>query len=211
MAVVATKLTIIATAYVRWRKIVRSSSGCSCASSTTIQQGKATAAISNSIITCGASQPSCGACSSASIAVENASAERMKPAQSKRVPERFGVSRRITMPMMAARMPTGTFRVKIGRQSTYSTRYPPSVGPIIGATSSGSPKMPIMVPRCSGGATWNSRLIPSGISIPPPSPWITRKMISPSMFGARPHNADPSVNRMIVIRYVGFAPKRSER
>ena len=73
-------------------------------------------------MTCGAPQPSCGACSSASIAVENEVAERMKPAQSKRVPSRFGVSRRISIPAIVAMIPTGMFMVKIGRQSTYSTR-----------------------------------------------------------------------------------------
>jgi len=48
-------------------------------------------------------------------------------------------------------MPTGTLMKKINRQSTYSTRYPPSVGPTAGATMMPSPYMPIAAPmRCVG-------------------------------------------------------------
>ena len=67
-----------------------------------------------------------------------------------------------------------------------------------GAISNGSPKTPMMVPRWLAGATWKRMLMPSGISMPPPSPWMTRKTISPSTFGARPHSADPSMNRTTV-------------
>jgi len=48
-------------------------------------------------------------------------------------------------------MPTGTLMKKISRQSTYSTRWPPNVGPTAGATMMPSPYMPIAAPIRSFG------------------------------------------------------------
>ena len=40
-----------------------------------------------------------------------------------------------------------------------------------------------------------SIIMPIGISMPPPSPWMTRKATSMPMFGASAHNTEPTVNR----------------
>ena len=60
----------------------------------------------------------------ACIAVENDVAERMNPAQSNRVPSRFGVSRMMSVAAIAASTPTGTFKVKIGRKRDPEIEHP---------------------------------------------------------------------------------------
>ena len=68
----------------------------------------------------------------------------------------------------------------------------------------------IVLRRC-GGTTWNSMVMPSGLIIPPPRPWITRKATRLVLFQARPHSSEPPVNRTIVIRYRRLVPKVSDR
>src|SRR3954466_1256992 len=57
IAIVATNITVVAMVNVLSFRTLKSSSGCSCDNSTTIQQGSAVAAISSMITTCGALQP----------------------------------------------------------------------------------------------------------------------------------------------------------
>jgi hypothetical protein len=52
-------------------------------------------------------------------------------------------------------------------------------------------------------------VIPSGISIPPPRPWTTRKPISMPIELAAAHSADPAVNITSAIMYSRLVPNRS--
>ncbi len=74
---------------------------------------------------------------------------------------------------------------------------PPRIGPRIGPSSIGTPRMAISRPIRCGPAARVMIVIPSGISMPPPSPCRTRKPISMSMLVAVAHSADPAVKRKI--------------
>ena len=52
--------------------------------------------------------------------------------------------------------------------------------------------------------------MPMGMSMPPPRPCRMRIPISISPLWARPHRAEPRVNRTSEVRYTRLAPKRSE-
>ena len=91
-------------------------------------------------------QPHCWPSVSASSRQTSPVATLRKPSTSKRptgVGPNLGRSRTAAI---TPRMPTGTLMKKISRQSTYSTRYPPSVGPTAGATMMPRPYMPIAAP-----------------------------------------------------------------
>src|SRR5712692_7712798 len=81
-------------------------------------------------------------------------------------------------------------------QPTYVTRYPPSVGPRAGASSAGTPKIPIAVPRSWGGNSRKSSVIESGNSAAPPSPCKMRKVIRIGRLHASPQSAEPRVKRV---------------
>ena len=82
-------------------------------------------------------------------------------------------------------------------------------GPSAGPSSIGIPKMPITAPRFSGGASRYRIAMPTGISIPPPSPWSTRKIVSIGAVVATAHSAEPAVNNTRATRYTRFEPYRS--
>ena len=86
---------------------------------------------------------------------------------------------------------------------------PPIVGPRIGASIIGIDTMLITRPIRVGPAAPAIIIIPSGISIPPPTPWTTRKMISSVAEVEMPQSIDPPVNSTSEITYIRRAPKRS--
>ena len=51
--------------------------------------------------------------------------------------------------------------------------------------------------------------MPTGVSIPPPTPWRIRKATSSVMLAARPHSADATVNTTIAASRTRLPPKRS--
>ncbi len=59
-----------------------------------------------------------------------------------------------------------------------SVMRPPSTGPRAGATSVGIITIVEARARSIGGKARNSMAIPIGVSIPPPTPWRTRKATS---------------------------------
>ena len=107
-------------------------------------------------------------------------------------------------------MPIGTLMKKTQRQLTASTSQPPRIGPPIGPSSIGTPSTDITRPIRSGPAVWVRIVIPAGISMPPPNPCSTRKMISVSMFQAAPASIDPARNSTTAIMYSRLVPNRSE-
>ncbi len=106
-------------------------------------------------------------------------------------------------------MPTGTLTVKIQRQETSCTRYPPRIGPATGASSIGTPMMPRTRPTRCGPAAWVRIVMPAGISMPPPRPWTTRNAIRLWADHASPHRVEPSTNRATDVRNSRFVPNRS--
>jgi hypothetical protein len=96
---------------------------------------------------------------------------------------------------VTARMPIGTLIRKIQRQETSSTSQPPRIGPMIGAISIGTPRMPITRPIRLGPAFLVMIVMTTGMIMPPPMPCRTRKAISESALQATAQRAEPSMKR----------------
>ena len=92
-------------------------------------------------------------------------------------------------------MPIGRLIRKIQCQLSESISRPPRIGPKIGPSSIGTPSTAITRPIRSGPAARVRIVMPSGISMPPPSPCSTRKNVSISRVVAVAHSTDPAVNR----------------
>ncbi len=71
---------------------------------------------------------------------------------------------------------------------------------MIGPSSIGMPRIAMSRPMRCGPAALVMIVMPSGISMPPPSPCRTRKPMSASMFHAVAHSNEPIVNRAIAVR-----------
>ncbi len=52
-------------------------------------------------------------------------------------------------------------------------------------------------------------VIPIGMSMPPPTPWTTRKKMSSPRFCEMPQSIDATVNVTMVMRYSRLVPQRS--
>ncbi len=63
--------------------------------------------------------------------------------------------------------------------------------------------------RSSGGKTRNSIVIPTGASMPPPTPWRTRNTTSSGRLEAMPHSAEATVNTTIAVSSTRLPPNRS--
>ncbi len=64
----------------------------------------------------------------------------------------------------------------------------------------GTPIVPIIRPRSSGGVMCISIVIPTGITIPPARPWRTRNAISVCVDRAKPHRSEASTKTARVAR-----------
>ena len=71
------------------------------------------------------------------------------------------------------------------------------VGPRIGPSTVGTPTRVMTRPIRAGPEARANAVWPTGRMRPPPTPWMTRKATSEPIDQAKPHNADPRVNRMI--------------
>ena len=103
----------------------------------------------------------------------------------------------------------GTFTKKIQCHETFVTRNPPRTGPTAGATTVGMVSTVAAAPRSFGGKARNSIAVPTGVSMPPPTPCRMRNATRDSTFHARPHRADANVNIVSANMNVFFVPKRS--
>ena len=92
-------------------------------------------------------------------------------------------------------MPIGTLMRKIQCQLATSMSQPPRIGPKIGPSSIGTPRIAMRRPIRAGPAARVMIVMPSGMSIPPPRPWSTRKPMSISIDTAVAHSAEPAVKR----------------
>ena len=87
----------------------------------------------------------------------------------------------------------GTLTKKIHRQVVPVTMAPPITGPKMGPSRVGTPMMPITRPIRFTPAARAMMVWPTGMSIPPPMPWRTRKAIRLVADQAIPQAADPTM------------------
>ena len=95
----------------------------------------------------------------------------------------------------AATRPIGTLMRKIQCQLALWISQPPRIGPAIGPSSMGTPRIAMRRPIRFGPAALVMIVIPSGMSMPPPRPWSTRKLMSMPIEVAAAHSAEPAVKR----------------
>ena len=74
------------------------------------------------------------------------------------------------------------------------TSQPPTTGPSAGASTVGTMSTVDAFARSIGGNARNNIAVPTGTSIPPPTPWSNRNAMSSFRLLAIPHNADAAVN-----------------
>ncbi len=109
----------------------------------------------------------------------------------------------------SAPAPIGTLIRNIQCQLAMSISQPPRIGPAIGPSSIGTPSTAITRPTRSGPAARVMMVMPTGISMPPPRPWITRNVMSSPMPPAVLHSAEPATNSTSAVMYSRLVPNRS--
>ncbi len=87
-------------------------------------------------------------------------------------------------------IPIGTLIRKIQCQLALEINQPPRIGPRIGPSSIGTPRMAIRRPIRAGPAARVMMVMPSGMSMPPPRPCSVRKVISMLIEDALAHSAE---------------------
>ena len=98
---------------------------------------------------------------------------------------------------------------KISRHDALSISAPPTIGPIAGASSIGTPTIAITRPIRSCPAARARIVMPTGITSPPPRPCRTRNAISDPADHASPHSSDPPANAATADMNTRRVPKRS--
>ena len=83
------------------------------------------------------------------------------------------------------------------------------IGPRIGPMTIGTPMMLMTRPMRCGPAARASIDWPTGRSMPPPMPWMTRKKMSELADQARPQRLEPITKRAVDVIQMRLAPKRS--
>jgi len=86
------------------------------------------------------------------------------------------------------------------------TSQPPTIGPTAGASTVGTISTVDAFARSSGGNARNSIAVPTGVSMPPPTPCNTRNATSSPRLCDCPHNADANVNIASAKRNTFFVP-----
>ncbi len=84
---------------------------------------------------------------------------------------------------------------------------PPSVGPMMGATTTACANVAMAMPRFCGGKLSSIIACAIGTMAPPPAPCKIRAIISIGRFTAMPHKADESVNIAMQEMKTRFRPK----
>ena len=96
--------------------------------------------------------------------------------------------------------PKGMLIQKMYSQLKFWISQPATVGPSAGASSMGTPMVPIIRPRSWGGVMCISIDIPTGITMPPARPWRTRNAISVCTLRANPQSKDATTKTSSVAR-----------
>ena len=100
---------------------------------------------------------------------------------------------------MATR-PNGMLIQKMDSQLKFWISHPATVGPSAGASSIGTPTVPIIRPRSWGGVMCISIDMPTGITMPPARPWMTRNAISVCTLRAKPQSSEATTKTASVTR-----------
>ena len=187
----------------------RSSIGLGMRNSTTVITIAASTPTTPHVTTSGELHPECGPSLSVYTISASAEADSAKPAMSKRPVAGCRCSWRCRQPNHSATRPIGKLTRKIHRQLMLVTIKPPSTGPSAGAASVGIMISIAARARSAGGKARKSIARPTGVSIPPPMPWITRKAISWPIVCAAPHSSEPHVNAIRANKNTRLVPNRS--
>ena len=121
-------------------------------------------------------------------------ASSARPIASKRVSGRVSECGSVRAARTSASAAIGRLMKKISRHDPLSSSAPPTTGPSAGASSIGTPTSAITRPMRSAPAAWARIAIPTGMTIPPPRPCMTRNAISDPADHARPHSSEPTAN-----------------
>ena len=100
---------------------------------------------------------------------------------------------------MIATRPIGALIRKIQCQLATWISQPPMIGPRIGPSSIGTPRIAISRPIRWGPAARVMIVMPSGISMPPPRPCRTRKPIRAPMLQAVAQSTEPLTNSAMAV------------
>ena len=103
----------------------------------------------------------------------------------------------------------GTFTKNTHRHESVSMSSPPTTGPSAGASAVGMIRIREAAARRSGGKARKSIARPTGVNIPPPTPWRTRKAMSSPSEVDKPHRHELTVNTISANWNVRFVPNRS--
>ena len=117
-------------------------------------------------------------------------------------------SRKIS-PKTNAAIPMGRLTKNTHRHERLVTNRPPSTGPMAGAMAVGTVRMLEARTRSLGGKVRNSMAMPTGVNIPPPTPWRTRKNTSWERLSDSPHRTEAPVNTAMAKSSTRLDPKRS--
>ena len=82
-------------------------------------------------------------------------------------------------------------------------------GPSAGASTAGTKSTALALARSAGGKARKSMAVPTGVSMPPPTPCRMRNVMSCPTLCDRPQSADAAVKANSAKRKVFLVPKRS--
>ena len=108
-----------------------------------------------------------------------------------------------------ARSASGMLKANSQRHPVTCTNHPPKSGPTTVDTANTEPKTPMYLPRCRGGMMSAMVACERMMSPPPPKPSTARPAMRPSMLGASPHVADPTMKTESATMNKCLRPNRS--
>ena len=157
----------------------------------------------------GLCQPRSGPSLIPNMTAANPMPDSRKPGMSNRPSRGWRLSTKKRRPKAKASTPIGRLTKNTHRHERVVTNRPPSTGPRAGATAVGTVRMLEARTRSAGGKTRNSMAMPTGVSMPPPTPCSTRKPTSSARLSASPHSTEAPVKTAMAKRRTRLVPMRS--
>ena len=108
-----------------------------------------------------------------------------------------------------AKSASGMLKANSQRQPVTCTNQPPRSGPTTVDTANTEPMTPMYLPRCRGGMMSAMVACAKMMRPPPPSPSTARPAMRPSMLGASPQVAEPTMNTESATMNRYLRPNRS--
>src|ERR671928_1262157 len=189
------KATRLAPKNERERKKRKSTIGSALRTSATAKATNAAAATASSPTTAGEPQPQELPSTSASTSVPRATLIVATPGMSTWWVELSSRDSRAAASVTnTARAATGTLRKKIDCQETFSTRKPPTTGPMASASALTPAQVPIALPRSCGGKGVARIDSVAGVMNAAPTPWAARPAMSQASVCEKPMKALEAAN-----------------